>query len=121
MRSSSSPCRFAGGHDFAAVVRGEVRPSGLSSLQNRLVVAEIIDDARRSAATGSSVRLTRRILAAETAIPMRRNPEQTYGFSRNAIDRRTNFLFFLDFLSAFVVKRSGEFRPESAIGALKKL
>ena len=42
---------------FAAVVRGEVRPSGLSSLKNNLVVTEILDAARRSAATGSTVRL----------------------------------------------------------------
>jgi hypothetical protein len=39
-------------------VRGEVRPSGLSSLKNNLVVTEILDAARRSAATGSTVRLT---------------------------------------------------------------
>ena len=43
---------------FAAVVRGEMRPSGLSSLKNNLVVTEILDAARRSAATGSTVRLT---------------------------------------------------------------
>jgi predicted dehydrogenase len=43
---------------FAAVVRGEIQPSGLSSLKNNLVVTEILDAARRSAATGSTVRLT---------------------------------------------------------------
>ncbi len=43
---------------FAAVVRGEIQPSGLSSLQNNLVVTEILDAARRSAATGHTVRLT---------------------------------------------------------------
>ena len=43
---------------FAAVVRGEIRPSGLSSLKNNLIVTEILDAARRSAATGSTVRLT---------------------------------------------------------------
>lgn len=43
---------------FAAVVRGEVRPSGPSSLRNNLIVAEILDAARRSAATGTTVRLT---------------------------------------------------------------
>jgi predicted dehydrogenase len=43
---------------FAAVVRGEIRPSGLSSLKNNLVVTEILDAARRSAASGSTVRLT---------------------------------------------------------------
>ena len=32
---------------FAAVVRGEIRPSGLSSLKNNLVVTEILDAARR--------------------------------------------------------------------------
>jgi hypothetical protein len=35
-----------------------MRPSGLSSLKNNLVVTEILDAARRSAATGSTVRLT---------------------------------------------------------------
>jgi predicted dehydrogenase len=43
---------------FAAVVRGEIQPSGLSSLKNNLVVTEILDAARRSAATGSTVRLS---------------------------------------------------------------
>jgi predicted dehydrogenase len=43
---------------FAAVVRGDVRPSGLSSLKNNLVVTEILDAARRSAATGRTVRLS---------------------------------------------------------------
>jgi predicted dehydrogenase len=42
---------------FAAVVRGEIRPSGLSSLQNNLIVTEILDAARRSAATRTTVRL----------------------------------------------------------------
>jgi hypothetical protein len=32
------------------VVRGEIRPSGLSSLKNNLIVTEILDAARRSAA-----------------------------------------------------------------------
>jgi len=45
-------------HYFAAVVRGEMRPSGLSSLKNNLIVTEILDAARRSAATGRRVRLT---------------------------------------------------------------
>ena len=45
-------------HYFAAVVRGEIQPSGLSSLRNNLVVTEILDAARRSAATGNTVRLT---------------------------------------------------------------
>lgn len=43
---------------FAAVVRGEVKPSGLSSLGNNLIVVEILDAARRSAATGQTVRMT---------------------------------------------------------------
>jgi len=43
---------------FAAVVRGEVQPSGLSSLKNNLIVTEILDAARRSAETGRRVRLT---------------------------------------------------------------
>jgi predicted dehydrogenase len=42
---------------FAAVVRGAVPPSGLSSLKNNLVVTEILDAARESAATGKAVRL----------------------------------------------------------------
>ena len=42
---------------FAAVVRGEVKPSGLSSLRNNLIVTEILDVARRSAETGQTVRL----------------------------------------------------------------
>ncbi len=44
---------------LAAVVRGRLRPSGLSSLENNLVVTEILDAARRSAATGCSVTLPR--------------------------------------------------------------
>ncbi len=42
---------------FAAVVRGEIKPSGLSSLRNNLIVVEILDAARRSAATAQTVRL----------------------------------------------------------------
>jgi predicted dehydrogenase len=45
-------------HYFAAVVRGEIQPSGLSALKNNLIVTEILDAARRSAATGSTVRLS---------------------------------------------------------------
>ena len=41
---------------FAAVVRGEIQPSGLSALPNNLIVTEILDAARRSAATGTTVR-----------------------------------------------------------------
>ena len=43
---------------FVAVVRGEIKPSGLSSLRNNLIVVEILDAARHSAATGQTVRLT---------------------------------------------------------------
>jgi predicted dehydrogenase len=42
---------------LAAVARGETRPSGLSSLENNLVVTEILDAARESARTGRLVRL----------------------------------------------------------------
>jgi predicted dehydrogenase len=44
---------------FAAVVRGEIKPSGLSSLRNNVIVVEILDAARRSAATGRTIRSTR--------------------------------------------------------------
>ena len=40
-----------------AVVRGQVHPSGLSSLENNLIVTEILDAARRSAETGQTVQL----------------------------------------------------------------
>jgi predicted dehydrogenase len=43
---------------FAAVVRGDIKPSGLSSLRNNLIVVEILDAARRSAATGRKVALS---------------------------------------------------------------
>jgi len=39
------------------VVRRRVSPSGLSSLENNLIVSEILDAARRSAATGRTIRL----------------------------------------------------------------
>jgi scyllo-inositol 2-dehydrogenase (NADP+) len=42
---------------LAAVARGEVRPSGLSSLENNLIVTEILDAARESARTGRVVKL----------------------------------------------------------------
>ncbi len=45
---------------LAAVARGEVRPSGLSSLENNLIVTEILDAARESARTGRAVRLAPR-------------------------------------------------------------
>jgi len=40
-----------------AVVRGEIKPSGLSSLDVNLIVMEILDAARQSAATGKRVDL----------------------------------------------------------------
>lgn len=45
---------------LAAVARGRVRPSGLSSLENNLIVTEILDAARESARTGREVRLPAR-------------------------------------------------------------
>jgi predicted dehydrogenase len=41
---------------LAAVVRGKIVPSGLSSLENNLVVNEILEAARRSAMTGRTIR-----------------------------------------------------------------
>ena len=43
-----------------AVVRDEVEPAGMSSLAYNVIVTEILDAARRSAATGETVRLDRR-------------------------------------------------------------
>ena len=40
---------------LAAVVRKDIKPAGLSSLENNLIVTEILDAARRSAATGTRV------------------------------------------------------------------
>ena len=45
---------------LAAVARGAVRPSGLSSLENNLVVTEILDAARESARSGRTVPLPAR-------------------------------------------------------------
>jgi len=42
---------------LAAVVRGEIRPSGLSSLEVNLVATEILDAARESARTGKRITL----------------------------------------------------------------
>ena len=42
---------------LAAVVRGDVRPSGLSSLEVNMVATEILDAARQSAKTGKRVEL----------------------------------------------------------------
>ena len=44
---------------FAAIVRGTTTPSGLSSLDNNLIVTEILDAARESARTGRTIRLAR--------------------------------------------------------------
>ena len=44
---------------FAAVVRGTTTPSGLSSLENNMIVTEILDAARESARTGKTIRLAR--------------------------------------------------------------
>ena len=43
--------------ELVAVVRGEPKPSGLSSLEVNLVVTEILDAARKSARTGKRVDL----------------------------------------------------------------
>ncbi|MGH7975193.1 MAG: Gfo/Idh/MocA family protein [Limisphaerales bacterium] len=40
---------------FVAVVRGEIQPSGMSSLETNLIVTEILDAARKSAQTGERV------------------------------------------------------------------
>ena len=45
---------------FGAVVRGEIRPSGLSSLETNMIVTEILDAARESARTGRRVDLPMR-------------------------------------------------------------
>jgi scyllo-inositol 2-dehydrogenase (NADP+) len=42
-----------------AVVRGKVRPSGLSSLENNMIVTEILEAARESARTGRKITLPR--------------------------------------------------------------
>jgi len=42
---------------LVGVVRGEREPGGLSSLENNLIVTEILDAARESARTGTTVRL----------------------------------------------------------------
>jgi predicted dehydrogenase len=42
---------------LVAVARGEIPPSGLSSLQNNLIVTEILDAARESAKTGRVITL----------------------------------------------------------------
>jgi len=42
---------------LAAVVRGEIHPSGLSSLEVNMIVTEILDAARESARTGKLIKL----------------------------------------------------------------
>jgi predicted dehydrogenase len=43
---------------LVAVARGQLKPSGLSSLENNVIVTEILEAARESARTGRAVRLT---------------------------------------------------------------
>ena len=43
---------------FAAVIRGEIQPAGLSGLETNLVVMEILDAARESARTGKTIELS---------------------------------------------------------------
>jgi glucose-fructose oxidoreductase len=43
---------------FRAVIDGEVKPEGLSSLETNVTVTEILDAARRSAASGRTIQLT---------------------------------------------------------------
>jgi predicted dehydrogenase len=42
---------------LAAVVRGDIRPAGLSSLEVNVIATEILDAARESARTGQRVQL----------------------------------------------------------------
>ena len=42
---------------LTAVVRGRLKPSGLSSLENNMIVTEILSSARESARTGKTIRL----------------------------------------------------------------
>jgi hypothetical protein len=51
-RPQSDPLSY-----LAAVVRGEIKPTGLSSLEINMVVTEILDAARESARTGKRVYL----------------------------------------------------------------
>ena len=44
---------------LAAVVRGKRKPSGLSSLENNVIVVEILDAARESARTGKTIKFSR--------------------------------------------------------------
>lgn len=62
-QSSTAPAIPAPEHDslayFAAVVRGKLKPVGLSSLENNIVVTQILHAARQSAAAGKSVLIGR--------------------------------------------------------------
>lgn len=42
---------------LTAIARGQIKPSGLSSLENNLIVTEILEAARRSAQSGRTVKL----------------------------------------------------------------
>ena len=44
---------------FSAVVRGSIKPAGLSSLENNLIVTEILAAARESARTGRTVSISK--------------------------------------------------------------
>lgn len=44
---------------LAAIVRGKLKPAGLSSLENNLVVTQILDAARASAHTGKTIYFTK--------------------------------------------------------------
>jgi predicted dehydrogenase len=44
---------------LTAIVRGKLKPSGLSSLENNIIVTEILVAARESARTGRTIRLNR--------------------------------------------------------------
>jgi predicted dehydrogenase len=61
---ASSPELPAGAHPdelayLVAIVRGEIKPAGLSSLENNLIVTEILEAARESARTGKTVMMKR--------------------------------------------------------------
>jgi predicted dehydrogenase len=43
--------------ELRAVIRQGAKPDGLSSLETNVIVTEILDAARRSATTGTTVRL----------------------------------------------------------------
>jgi predicted dehydrogenase len=47
-----------------AIVRGERKPSGLSSLENNMIVTEILEAARESASTGKTVAIKAVVIAA---------------------------------------------------------